>query len=174
MNKEKKLFRFKSQKVNRMLDLALYWWFVAVVVFIFIRYSNSFTTDKPSEISLMLKEYNPLLACLPIAFTIILALKLTEFFLIRLKSGEMIPKDKSVLEWLIEHFQISYKADQLVLKDETILLIWQFMFCVFGFFIELKWYPTGALGIAFYLCIYIALSFRDIKKFLKNLLADAS
>ena len=170
MNKKRKKRRFfASEKVNRMLDETARYWLIAVCIFNFLCISNNPATDKPSELSFVLKEYNSLLACLSVAFAIFLVLKLIEFYLIHLKSEEIVPKGKSVLSWLIKDFHISYKGNQLVLKNETILLGWQFMFCVFGFFIELKWYVIGNLGMILYLCIYITLSFQDIRNlFIRN------
>lgn len=169
MNKSiKKYTIIKSEKVNRMLAETSRYWLIAFCIFMFLRSSNNLATNEPSELSFILKEYNPFLVCLPVAFVILLALKFIEFVLIFLKSGETVLKDKSVLSFLVRMFHINYKADQLVLKDETILLAWQFMFCIFGFFIELKWYFLGVLGMSFYLLFYVTLSFKDIKKFMKS------
>lgn len=168
MSRKRKFLIFKREKVNRMLSETTWYWLVATLIFNFLRLSNDFTTDKPSELSLVLKGYNPLLACLPVAFLIFLVMKLVEFFLIYIKSEETVIKDKSLLSWLIRRFHISYKADQLVLKDETILLVLELLFCIFGFFIELKWYVIGTLGMISYLCLYIILSFQDIKNFFKD------
>lgn len=163
MNKKRKKLRVTSKKGNRIRGEIVWYYVISLDIFLILRNSINIATDKPSELSLMLKEYNLFLACLPIAFAIILVLKLIEFFLMRFKSGETVLKDKSVLSWLIKYFHISYKTDQLVLKDETILLVWQFMCCIFGFFIELKWYLIGTSGMLFYLCLYITLNFQDIR-----------
>lgn len=155
-------------KAKKMINESTWYWLVATLIFNFLRLSNNFTTDKPSELSFVLKEYNPLLACLSVPFTIYLVVKLIEVFLIRLKPEETVPEGKSVLLWLIKHFHISYRADQLVLKDETLLLVFQFLLCFFGFFIELKWYLIGSIGLFFYLCLYIALSYQAIKTFFRK------
>jgi len=94
--------------------------------------------------------------------------KIVEFFLIRFRSEVIVPDKKSALSWFIRHFYISYKPEQLVLKEETILLILQAAFCIFGFFMEMKWYFMGAIGMFLYLLLYIVLSFDDIKNLLKN------
>ncbi len=104
--------------------------------------------------------------CVP--FIIFLAIKLIEFFLIQFKFGVNISKDGFVLTWLIKHFQISYKSDQIILKDETILLLLELIFCIFGFFVELKWFVLGILGMFFYFSLYIALSYQDLRNIINR------
>lgn len=160
---------FNNEKVSKMIGATSRYWLLAFCIFLILRSSNNIVTVKPSELSFVLKEYNPFFACLPVAFVIILLLKLIEFILICIKSGEIEPKDKSILSFLIKTFHLSYKSDQVILKNETILLIYQFTFCIIGFFLELKWFIIGTLGMGLYCCLYIILSFRDIKDlFLKT------
>ncbi|WP_324822220.1 hypothetical protein [Sinanaerobacter sp. ZZT-01] len=163
-----KSFRFQSEKIQGRLRRLNWFWSISVIIFILLSFSDNLATDRPSELSFVLKEYNPLLACLCVPFVICLVVKLIEFFLIRFKSAAIVPDKKSILSWLIRHFYISYKTEQLVLKEETILLILQTAFCVFGFFMEMKWYLIGAIGMLLYLLLYITLSFEDIKNLLKN------
>ncbi len=162
--KKKKRF-FKSQKVNKMLDGSSRHWFLAVAIYIFLSNWNDPSTDTPSELSYILKDNNSLLACLPVAFYTILIIKLIEFYLVLIRSGRVKPKDKSLLSWLVKRFHISYTPEQVILKDETILLGFQFFFCTFGFFYELKWYLLGAVSLIIYFILYILISYNDIKKF---------
>jgi len=159
---------FNNEKVSKMIGATSRYWLIAFCIFLIFRSSNNIATDRPSELSFVLKEYNPFFACLPVAFVIILLLKLIEFILICIKSGKIRPKDKSVLLFLIKTFNISYISDQVILKNETILLVYQFTFCIIGFFLELKWYIIGTLGMGLYFCLYIILSFRDIKNLFKK------
>jgi hypothetical protein len=161
--KKKKRF-FKSQKINKMLDESSRHWFLAVAIYIFLSNWNDPSTDTPSEISYILKDNNSLLACLPVAFYTILIIKLIEFYLVFIRSGRVIPKDKSLLSWLVKRFHISYSPEQVILKNETILLGFQFFFCIFGFFYELKWCLLGAVSLIIYFILYILISFNDIKK----------
>jgi hypothetical protein len=161
--KKKKRF-FKSQKVNKILNESSRHWFLAVAIYIFLSNWNDPSTDTPSELSYILKDNNSLLACLPVAFYTILIIKLIEFYLVFIRSGRVIPKDKSLLFWLVKRFHISYTPEQVILKDETILLGFQFFFCTFGFFYELKWYLLGAVSLIIYFILYILMSFNDIKK----------
>jgi hypothetical protein len=161
--KKKKRF-FKSQKINKMLDESSRHWFLAVAIYIFLSNWNDPSTDTPSEISYILKDNNSLLACLPVAFYTILIIKLIEFYLVLIRSGRVIPKDKSLLSWLVKRFHLSHTPEQVILKDETILLGFQFFFCIFGFFYELKCYLLGAVSLIIYFILYILISFNDIKK----------
>ncbi|WP_312648919.1 hypothetical protein [Aminipila sp.] len=160
--------RFTSQKNKKMISKLVWIWGVSAIIYNMVLISKYFNEEKPWEFGSVLKENNTLLASLSVPFAICLAVKLIEFFIIRFNLGETVAKDKLVLSWLIEHFYISYKADQVVLKDETILLILQFILCIFGFFIQLKWYSIGMIGILLYLYLYISLNFQDIKNLLKK------
>jgi hypothetical protein len=54
---------FKSEKVSKMIEATSRYWLLAFCIFLILRSSNNIVTDKPSELSFVLKEYNPFFAC---------------------------------------------------------------------------------------------------------------
>lgn len=154
----------KSQKIRKILNEAIWFWFIICQLLNFLRMSINPSSRKIFHIVYDMKEYNIFLAALPVSFIFILIVKLMEFY-VQLNLKEAVSENNTIILWFIKHYNISYKKEQVILKDETCLLVVQLMLCFFGVFIGLRWYLTGALCMLFYFFLYIKLSFQDIDVF---------
>jgi len=150
----------KNEKIRKILSGAFSFWAMAFQLLNIMRIIINPDTNKFSHIFYNMKRYNIFLAAFPASFIFILVVKLMEFH-IQFNLNEVVAENKTIIRWFIKHFNISHKKDQIILKDETCLLVIQLILCIVGFFIGLRWYLVGSLSMLFYFFLYIKMNSRD-------------
>lgn len=165
----KKIFKDRSEKINQMLMQVIFYGSMTSLLFNVLKITPNLATDEPSELSYVLKGYNPFLVGAIGAFTITFIVKGIEFYYAILLRGQTVPRKRfAASSCLLGTIPISYRVDQIVLKDEMVLLVLQFIFCILGFVIGVRWYLVGAVGMCLYLILFLTLSFEEMKAFLNS------
>ena len=159
MKRERKHI-IKNEKIRKILNGAFLFWAMAFQLLNIVRMIINPDTNKFSHIFYNMKRYNIFLAAFPVSFIFILVVKLMEFH-IQFNLKEVVTENKTIIRWFIKHFNISHKKDQIILKDETYLLVIQLILCIVGFFIGLRWYLVGSLSMIFYFFLYVMMNSRD-------------
>lgn len=171
---------FLSYKVKWLLYEATKFYLITVTILSFYGTSSGSSVDEPTQLSIMLNYprllltsspepmyiflnhlfnlvLNLLLFSLPTIYIILLMVKIIEFYSVHIKQGGFILKEHTISSWLVNKLRVSYKIEQIVQRDEIILLVFAMVSSVLGFFYAWRWYLLGFVGIVLYLFLSIAL-----------------